>query len=541
MHLSRRALLTAAAAAAIASRTASARATPDTQPVAPTTAGPVSGRTVSGISVFLGVPYAQPPTGALRFASPRPPLAWTGVRDASSFGAPSFQSILPSSEDSLYANVWTPDTNGRRPILVYIHGGGWKFGAANLPTYDGSRLAARADMVVVTFNYRLGLLGFGMHEDLIDDSTGFSSNWGLQDQAALVRWIHDNAEAFGGDPDNITLCGTSAGGSSVWQLALHSELRPLIQRIVPISAAHVWAPALALTPVDSRAVFEGVASSLGTSVAGLREQSAAAVNDTFRGMFSGPPEGRRFGSGREYQGPVVDGHWMRDYDWRLPDPGLPVLSVNTSTEGSYFTGPGSPSPIATPANDTELHDVVRQYLLKGAAAVDDDQPGRLIEAYRAAATAEGRAVDPLSILTEIYGDGLIRYQVVTLAERVARSARAPQYRLEFAHPVRPPWFGTPHESTSPFLFSTFGTVPNLLEFGNGALEQLISDILVDLVSSFAHHGVPASAHAPAVPEFAPDSSSTVVLGGNDVAVLASTPKRTQLRAWADIGWVPTPG
>ncbi|AUG76435.1 carboxylesterase [Kitasatospora sp. MMS16-BH015] len=542
--MGRRLFLTgsAAAAAAVAMRPRTAYgADAPAAPQARTTAGWVRGSQGDGFAVFKGVPYAAPPTGALRFSSPRPPAGWDGVRDATAFGAPSLQSVLPgSSEDSLYANVWTPSTDGRRPVLVYIHGGGWKLGAASMPVYDGSKLAARGDLVVVTFNYRLGVFGFGLHEDLTDWRTGYAANWGLQDQAALLRWVSRNAAAFGGDPDNITLCGTSAGGSSTWQLALHPETRPLIRRIVPISAAHVWAPAVGLTPADARSALELTAGKLGTTVAGLRAVPATTLRDTFDGLFAGAPATRQLASGREYRGPVVDGYWMSGEDWQSADPGLPVLSVNTATEGSFFTGPGSPSPLPTPTTDEELRTVVGTYLLKGTDQVPAGLADSLITAYRAAAVAEGRPTDPLSVLTEIYGDGLLRYQIVRLAERRAAQCPSRQYRMEFAHPVRAPWFGSPHESTSPFLFGTNGIPSNAPEFGNGPLEQQVSDTFGDLVASFAHGSAPTSPNAPALPVFAPDTASTLVLGGPAVARLAVTPKAAQLRAWDTAGWVPRP-
>ncbi|WP_208618638.1 carboxylesterase family protein, partial [Streptomyces europaeiscabiei] len=248
-----------------------------------TSAGPVAGERTGRVAAFRGIPYARPPLGELRFASPRPPVPWREVRDAVRFADVSFQSSIPSrpvppcSEDSLYANVWTPHTRGSRPVMVYIHGGGWQAGAGSMPAYDGARLAARADMVVVTFNYRLGVLGFGLHEDLTDPLTGDFANWGLQDQQALLRWVRLNAAAFGGDPDNITVCGTSAGGASAWQLALLPGLRGLIRRIVSISPSHVTPPATSLTPEDSRTVYRAVARRLGTTVAGLREVPAEAL------------------------------------------------------------------------------------------------------------------------------------------------------------------------------------------------------------------------------------------------------------------------
>ncbi|GAB7059344.1 carboxylesterase family protein [Streptomyces mexicanus] len=546
--LSRRSLLAApalAAAAAAVPGGAAAAAAPrpataaGTGPVARTTSGLVCGTTSGRVLVFRGVPYAQAPTGALRFASPRPPRPWTGVRDATRFAPPSYQSALPdSSEDSLYANIWTPGLRGARPVLVYIHGGGWFVGAGSDPLYDGERPADRGDMVVVTFNYRLGAFGWGLHDQLADPDTGACADWGLQDQAALLHWVRDNAAAFGGDPDNITLCGTSAGGSSTWQLSLLPEMRSVVRRIVPISAAHAWTPAVSLTPEDATDAYERIAHRLGTTVPGLRRADAAAVKDAWEALFTGPPESRPLRSGREYQGPVVDGIWMPAPDHERPTPTVPVLSVHTRTEGSFFTGPGSPTPSPAPRDEAELRAAVRAVLLKGAEEVPEELTQRCIADYRAAAAAERLPDDPLTLWTEIWGDGLFRRPVVRLAERHARTGTSPVYVMEFAHPVRPPYFGTPHEATTRFLFGTHRLPQEAPVYGDGPLERRISDTFIDLVASFARGTAPTAADVPSWPAFAPGRASALILGTERVAEIAELPKQRQLRFWDDSGWGP---
>ena len=519
--------------------------------VATTTAGQVAGERLGRLAVFRGVPYAQPPVGELRFASPRPPVAWDGLRDATAFAQESLQPIIAGSgEDSLYANVWTPDLDGSRPVLVYIHGGGWMVGAGSLGAYSGARLADRGDIVVITFNYRLGVLGFGLHEELTDPMTGSCGNWGLQDQAALLHWVRDNAAAFGGDPDNITLGGTSAGGSSTWQLALLPELRDVIKKIIPISACHVWDPSTSLTPQDAHTAYEILARQLGTTVPGLREVPATVLMDTWDKVFGGSPGDREIASGREFRGPVVDGRWMLGFDHELPTPDVPMMVIHTSTEGSFYTGPNPPVPAPTPAptTDAELRVAVRAVLDKGSVEVTDSLLDGCISAYRDAAVAEGLPADPLSLWTEIWGDGLFRYQIVRLSERHAREGNSAQYVMEFAHPVLPPYFGTPHEATSPHLFGTFGDREVLFEcwglpvdlpiFDDGPPAESVSDTFIDLVASFARDGVPTSATAPEWPVFTTDQPSTLVLGGERIAEIAAPSKLRQLRFWDDAGWVP---
>ncbi|MEZ0050721.1 para-nitrobenzyl esterase [Mycobacterium sp. MAA66] len=193
-----------------------------TDPALVTTAsGVVRGVLAPGLRFFGGIPYAAPPTGALRFAPPAPALPWDGVRDASKPGSRCMQDPQGdlemgrnSSEDCLFLNVWTPpvkQSGERRPVLVWIHGGAFINGSAGI--YHSERLVKRGDVVVVTLNYRLGALGFLAHPALGNGTD--VGNYGLADQQAALRWVRDNIAAFGGDPDQVTVAGESAGGMSV--------------------------------------------------------------------------------------------------------------------------------------------------------------------------------------------------------------------------------------------------------------------------------------------------------------------------------------
>ncbi|MGW5674901.1 carboxylesterase family protein [Streptomyces sp. NPDC003860] len=490
--------------------------------------------------VFRGIPYAEPCVGPLRFASPRPVRRWSDVRDATSFAPAFLQSGAPdSSEDALYANVWTPDPGGRRPVLVYVHGGGWQVGAGSVPTFDGAKPAAVGGLVVVTFNYRLGAFGWGLHPDLVDPGTGRAANWGLQDQAALLAWVRDNAPAFGGDPDNITLCGTSAGAVTARLLTAAEPTRGIARRLIAISASRPWAPALSLTPEDAAAAYERLAAELGTTVPGLRTVPALALHDAWLRLFDGPPARRLLGSGREYRGPVPDAATWVGEEPVLPD--VPVMSIHNRTEGSFFTDPHSVSlPAAPPAPGdlTELRAAVRDVLLKCTAEVGDDVVDGALDAYRKSAAADGRPVDPYSLWTEVWGDVVFRYQIVRLAERHALRGGTPQYVMEFAHPVRPPHAGTPHDATSKFLFGSHALPAFVDQFGDGPVERRISDVFVDLVASFARDGVPSSPDAPAWPEYRPDGPSALVLGGPGVARVDFPAKLDQLRYWDAFDWLP---
>lgn len=509
----------------------------------PTAYGIVDGRREGGIAVFRGVPYAQPPVGALRFRSPQPPEPWTGHRSAAGFSPPFVQSGAPeSSEDALYANVWTPDTAGRFPVLVYIHGGGWQVGAGSVPTFDGALLAETGELVVVNFNYRLSGFGWGLHEELADPRTGLCANWGLQDQAALLDWVSANISAFGGDPENITLCGTSAGGATAWLLALRARDRN-IRRLISISAAHGLPPATALTPQDSRSVYQAIAAQLGTDVRGLRSIPHPAFHQAWLDAFSGSPDTRGVASGREYRGPILDGDTVTELAYSAPTPNVPIMSIHTATEGSFFTDPLSPSfPPAPPAptDSAELYAAVRAVLAKITPQPEADLAEACVWAYRDAAEDEGLPMDPRTLWTEVWGDALFRHQGVRLAEKHARTGRAPGYLMQFAHPVRAPHFGTPHDATSKFLFGSHAHPLNVAQFGDGPPERRVSRIFIELVASFAHTGEPKAPDAPPWPRFDPELPSTLILGGPQVARVAGTPKRRQLRFWDDTGLLPRP-
>src|SRR5688572_301132 len=185
--------------------------------------GKLEGIAKDGVTAFRGVPFASAPVGPRRFGPPLPVQPWSGVRMADTWGSIAPQAPLigalayetgPQSEDCLSLNVFTPGCDdGRRPVMVWIHGGSFVSGSGSTPMYAGRRLATRGDVVVVTVNYRLGALGFLAHEDLRDPETGTIGNAGLLDQVAALEWVRDNIAGFGGDPSQVTVFGESAGAA----------------------------------------------------------------------------------------------------------------------------------------------------------------------------------------------------------------------------------------------------------------------------------------------------------------------------------------
>ena len=212
-----RSLILALATCAIALCAQSAFAQDQAAPVAPTASGPVRGFVNGGVEGFLGIPYAAPPVGEQRWRPPQPVQSWNDVRDASKFGAycaaaKSTNGPRSEAEDCLFINVWRPSKtaeDARLPVYVFIHGGGFVNGSSNQA--DMTEIVEQTGVVGVSFNYRLGALGFFSHPSITEDSGDF----GLMDQQAALRWVHDNIAGFGGDPARVTLGGESAGGYSV--------------------------------------------------------------------------------------------------------------------------------------------------------------------------------------------------------------------------------------------------------------------------------------------------------------------------------------
>ena len=267
--------------------------------------GLVQGVTNGSITAFKGIPYAAPPVGGLRWREPRPASDWRGIRDTTHFSAACFQAKTGafgpwsaefiakdameggSSEDCLYLNVWTAaaDAGEKRPVIVWIYGGGFNSGSGDVPVYDGAGLAAQG-VVMVTFNYRVGLLGFLAHPELSKESGhAASGNYALRDMIAALKWVRRNISAFGGDPGNVTIAGQSAGAFAVNYLMASPLAKGLFERAIAESGG-AFSPAQPLQKAESAGV------TLGT-LAELRAKPADA--------FLRPPAGYR-------PGPVVDGY-----------------------------------------------------------------------------------------------------------------------------------------------------------------------------------------------------------------------------------------
>jgi para-nitrobenzyl esterase len=270
---------------------------------------PTEGGLVAGdgrdVRAFRGIPYAQAPVGQLRWRAPQPAAAWTGVRDGTRFGADCMQpNEYPElrgtgmSEDCLSINVWTPARTNRErlPVMVWVYGGGFTYGSGSHPSYDGEALARRG-IVVVTFNYRMGLFGYLAHPQLSAESpTRSSGSYALLDQLAALRWVQRNIGAFGGDASRVTVAGQSAGAMSISAMLISGRADGLFQQAILQSVG-------AMRPMSDLRSAEAFGQTVGTDLAQLRATPAA---DLVQRLKDVTPPGREVTSARGI-GIIVDG------------------------------------------------------------------------------------------------------------------------------------------------------------------------------------------------------------------------------------------
>jgi para-nitrobenzyl esterase len=473
------AVLAASAGGAVASS-----ASGSTDPIVRIDGGLVRGADAAGVNSFLGLPYAAPPTGNLRWRPPQPAAGWSGVRDATTFGPSCPQAPSPFappgqfSEDCLYLNVYTPAARssfGGRPVLVWIHGGGLEQDGAR--DYDGTKLAADG-VVVVTINYRLGALGFLAHPALA--SHGAAGNYGLMDQQAALRWVQRNIARFGGDPGNVTIAGQSAGGLSVLAQMVSPGARGLFQRAIVQSGTF----ALNQRPL---AVAEAAGETFATAV-GCADQSAACLR-------SAPVSDLVANFGVEIPG-VVDGAVLTQPIGTALARGqfarVPVINGITHDEELLFVdglkltvSQGTNIPLAAPLDGSEA-----TYEADIAQALG-------VSPARAAAIA---AVYPLSANPtrpdEVFGLAVSDASFACPALQVDRQTAArgvPTYAYQFNDDAAP-GFGlgqATHGAELPYLFD----LPNSPVVLNAGQQALAASMRTDW-ASFAGTGNPSSRALP---------------------------------------------
>lgn len=487
-------------------------------PVAATPYGRLQGRSLDhGIARFLGVPYAAAPVGALRLRSPRPLAPWSGTRDAARPAPASLQTlggnqtwlnepIAAQSEDCLYLNVWTPAVAGRRPVLVWLHGGQTRNGHGASPAIDGAALAATG-IVVVTLNYRLGALGGLAHPALQDEASGLCANWGLQDKLAALSWVAECIACFGGDPACVTLGGQSSGAANAVLVAQHGLGRGRYRAVIAQSPP-LFRPPMFADLDDAAAYTEALAGRLGVGVAGLRAVDGAALQQAEHAFAQSPELVARMG--RPRTAPVRDGQLLRAWPYDGAVVPLPVLAGWTRTEADFWfdlrDGHGvSIAPLQAPRTPDELSARLAALITQHYAFEGPPSPSAVAAAY---ATSGGVA----QVWRDAYTDLVFRAPILRLLGRQA-DAGQPVWGFEFAFPLPGDAQSSPHASDVPFVFGTHRHPHLACKIGSAPAVQALSAAMMDAWSSFVRTGSPATgagapwpafdARAPRVMRFGP--------------------------------------
>ena len=494
--------------------------------VVQTATGKIRGAMQDKVHAFKGVPYGASTEGAGRFLPPSKPQPWTGVRDALDFGPASPQTpsnLIPESmaqqpktdgsgtEDCLHLNVWTTGLgSGKRPVMVWYHGGGYSAGSANWNMYSGANLAAKQDVVVVTVNHRLNVFGYLYLAELGGEKFANASNVGMLDLVASLEWVRDNIAAFGGDPGNVTIFGQSGGGGKVSTLLAMPQAKGLFHRAIAMSGSAVKG-----TPRDRATKgTEAFMAKLGLKPNQVEELQKLPQSQLLSAM--------RGAQGLQL-GPVVDGHTLPADPF---DPVAPAISANvpfmigsTETEVTWNN-----SVKFDALDDATLHSRIKESMRIEDAAAD-----HLIAVYKKG-RPQASNLDLFFIMTTDTSN--FRTGTDTEAERKAALGKAPVYKYYFQwySPVREGKLRSYHTLDIPFVFQNV----DIAESMNGSGPELhpLADKMSGAWAAFARTGNPNHRGIPKWEPFTETQRATMIFNNECKAV--NDPYREERLARKDL-------
>lgn len=490
-------------------------------PVAAAPAGRFRGSIAGGARRWLGIRYGRAPVGDLRWtaAAPAPDLA--DEVDARVFGAacPQPPSPLPlgdgiaQSEDCLFLNVWVPDaeTPTPRPVMVWLHGGAYIFGAASQRTYDGARLAVAGDVVVVTLNYRLGPFGF-LDLDAVVPGAGFDGNLALRDVLLALDWVQRNIAAFGGDPHQVTLFGESAGGGLVTTLLATPSASGLFHRAIAQSspASSVYGRERARGVASRYVELLGIDATAPDAAEALRKIDARVLSETGQRLYAEIPTDD---PGTLAFAPLVDGELVPDAPVSVLSEGralpVPLMIGTNKDEASLFAYMKSP-----------LIPITGERIERMFADMAADNP-EVVLPERAQVLAAYEDVRHRALGLGIAGD--IGFRLPTLWVAQGHSAVAPVHLYRFDHStpfLRLVRLGATHGSELIYVWGTLDGGPKDLTFrlGGRRTGEEVSARMQQRWTAFAHGREPAASGAPEWPAYTVDSRATLVIDRTDRVV-----------------------
>lgn len=457
--------------------------------------GQVKGERIGAVYSWKGIPYAKPPLGQLRFRAPEPPEKWVGVRDATEFAPAAMQpsrdimSFLgdapnKKNEDCLYLNIWSPKADDkRRPVMVWIHGGSFISGSGSSDIYDGTSFATQGDVVVVTLNYRLGIMGFLHLGEMNGKEYPTSGNCGILDQVAALQWVHDNIEAFGGDPNNVTIFGESAGAMSVGVLLTLPSAKGLFNKAILQSGN----PRGVLSSSDATKVTNEILNSLEIEKGELSKLEELPIEQLISASSLSP---------HLTFGPVIDGVTIVQPPEELLQAGcandIPILIGTNKEECQLYT---FFDPIWKRSNKKEIETLFRQSFGSVWPAISEEFLAK-----------EG--------LSEFYYEKLMTINLFTfpaikmVEHQINQGAPLWMYRFDWQSPVFNGGLKACHTMEIPFVWDTIDKSVNLT--GDSPELKKVVNQMHQAWIAFAHNGNPNTKQVPIWPEYTLEDRATMI-------------------------------
>lgn len=467
------------------------------EPVVEVSNGEIRGMEQRGALAFLGIPYGAPTGGESRFRPASPAADWSGIREARQYGPKCPQNPLPltpalsrvlkfadigQSEDCLSLNVWTPAVTGSRPVLVWLHGGGFTTGTGAEPDYEGANLASRNDVVVVTLNHRLNLFG---HLDLSDWDEDYadSANAGMLDIVLALEWVRENAETFGGDPGNVTIFGQSGGGYKVSTLLAMPPAVGLFHKAAIISGPGVQAK----SREDALQTAAETLSVLDVEPVDRDALAHLSVDALLEASVGSNPAARQ-----RLWGPVVDGRSLprHPFDPVPPEQSshIPIMIGYTADEGNIFLFADPRYPDMPEA----------EMMAQVEGIVGPDNAGQVVAMYRAQAPDDGNSQLLGTIMADLmFGRGT--YQIADRRAGEDGAASVYMYRVEWDSPVEGGVLKAAHGIDMPLWFDNADHVNTLVGTEPESLE--ISTMMGTTIAAFARTGDPNNPLLPDWPAY----------------------------------------
>jgi para-nitrobenzyl esterase len=503
--MNKKTLFYSGAAAIMAASAAAAPSTPpDPSPIVQTTQGKVQGQASKSAYSFLGIPYGADTGGANRFLPPQPAASWSGVRKADAMGNRCPQptvnmpgematvltfSDLPMSENCLVLNVWTPrlHDHAKRPVMVWLHGGGYFLGSGGDKYYEGSNLAGKNDVVVVTLNHRLGAFGYMYLGADAGPDYAASNLSGMLDIVQALRWVKENIAQFGGDPHNVTIFGQSGGGGKVSTLLAMPSAKGLFHKAISERGAAVRIG----TVEDATASRDKLLAILGLKSVDMAKLRALSTQELIDATGK---------AGLLAFSPAVDGKLIPHHPFDpvgAPDSAqVPVMVGSTKDEATniFLTDPTWQT-----MTDADL-------LKRVSATVGPDHAQKVIAAYRASAPND----KPMHLWTSIVTDQMFTHSSILLAERKLAQHAAPVYvyKINWESPVLGGKLRSPHAVELPFVFDNVDVSAGLV--GSGGTQGQMADLMSRTFAAFARTGDPSVAGYPHWPAYTLEKRETFI-------------------------------